>query len=177
MSLAQAAVARDIAGVAVADTTSVPGTATTLVLNGAGLRTKLFVKVYVAALYLTAVSRDADQLIGADAPRRLSMNFVRDVSGKKMADAWHDGFSANHTPEQLKPLQARIADFVTLFGDVAAGDSIWLDYLPGSGTRVSLNNRELGTIPGKDFNDALLRIWLGKQPVAVDLKKALLGIN
>ena len=49
------------------------------------------------------------------------------------------------------------------------------DYLPGTGTQISLNGRLLGTIAGVDFNRALLRIWLGNVPVQADLKKAMLG--
>jgi hypothetical protein len=32
-----------------------------------------------------------------------------------------------------------------------------------------------GPIAGEDFYRALLRIWLGEDPVSKDLKKALLG--
>jgi long-chain acyl-CoA synthetase len=32
-----------------------------------------------------------------------------------------------------------------------------------------------GTIPGEEFNRALLRIWLGNQPADASLKKAMLG--
>ena len=35
--------------------------------------------------------------------------------------------------------------------------------------------REKGVIEGKDFNDALLAVWLGPDPVQDDLKKPLLG--
>ena len=52
---------------------------------------------------------------------------------------------------------------------------ILLDYLPGAGTRVTVSGDDKGTIPGEEFNRALLRIWLGDQPADASLKKAMLG--
>jgi hypothetical protein len=52
---------------------------------------------------------------------------------------------------------------------------ILIDYLPGSGTRITVNGAAKGTIAGEDFNRALLRIWLGDNPADSDLKKGLLG--
>lgn len=52
---------------------------------------------------------------------------------------------------------------------------ILLDFVPGSGTRVVVNGDTRGTIPGEDFNRALLRIWLGENPADAGLKKAMLG--
>jgi hypothetical protein len=40
---------------------------------------------------------------------------------------------------------------------------------------VSAKAAEKGVIEGKDFADALFSVWLGANPVQVDLKTALLG--
>jgi len=56
-----------------------------------------------------------------------------------------------------------------------SGDLILLDYLPGTGTRVTVRGEDKGTIPGEEFNRALLRIWLGNQPADASLKRAMLG--
>jgi hypothetical protein len=48
----------------------------------------------------------------------------------------------------------------------------------GSATQVGLDGKPAGKpIEGADFYQALLRIWLGENPVQDDLKKALLGGN
>ena len=54
----------EVAGVRVPEQLSEGGHA--LVLNGAGLRTKFVVKVYVAALYASARSQDAAALINSN---------------------------------------------------------------------------------------------------------------
>ena len=71
--------ALEIAGVKVPDSIAVDGK--TLVLNGAGLRTKSFlkVKVYVGALYLPQRSTDAAAVVALDAPKVIRMTLLRDV--------------------------------------------------------------------------------------------------
>ena len=55
------------------------------------------------------------------------------------------------------------------------GGVILIDYLPGIGTRITINGVARATIPGEDFNRAMLRIWLGDRPVDGRLKRMLLG--
>jgi hypothetical protein len=58
---------------------------------------------------------------------------------------------------------------------VPAGTRIRLDYAPGRGTTLVVEDRHLGRIPGEAFNRALLRIWLGSEPIQPSFKRALLG--
>ena len=62
-----------------------------------------------------------------------------------------------------------------MFTDAKKGEIIILDYAPENGTKVIIAGVEKGVIPGKDFNDAMLSIWLGDKPVSKDLKAKLLG--
>ena len=56
-----------------------------LVLNGAGLRTKVFVKVYVGALYVTQKSNTPAGLLDAATPRRMSLRMLRDIDSDSEA--------------------------------------------------------------------------------------------
>ena len=47
--------------------------------------------------------------------------------------------------------------------------------ITNAGTKVSLNSNALGFIEDAEFNQALLRVWLGGSPVGAALKKAVLG--
>ena len=103
------------------------------------------------------------------------MHFLyEELSKDKLIEAWDEGFRANADPRQLALLQTRIAEFNALFDRVRKGDEISLDYNPATGTEVTIRNQVKGVIPGKDFNDALLGIWLGKEPVSPELRKELL---
>jgi hypothetical protein len=180
VSLGAAATAQDIklAGVAV------PGHATLggrrLPLNGAGLRTLLGFRVYVAALYLPSSTREAELILERDTPRRLQITLLRDTSTGQNLAALRDGLIENNTPAQMEAAKTEIAAFFGLIqqvDEVPAGTVIQLDYLPGAGTRVKIAGRNLGVIPGEDFNRAILRIWLGNAPIQLSLKNALLGIG
>ena len=62
-----------------------------------------------------------------------------------------------------------------MFVTVKEGDTIHLDYLPGTGTVVTVAGEKKGVVDSKEFADALFAIWLGEKPVTAELKKSLLG--
>src|SRR5262245_6798797 len=86
-------VAGELAGVKLPEQVTVGGR--TLRLNGMGLReaTILKVRVYVAGLYLVARSTDASQIIASEEPKRLVLDFVRDVGRGSLVEAWNEGFA------------------------------------------------------------------------------------
>ena len=166
--------AREIAGIDVPENITIKNKV--LVLNGAGIRKKLFIKVYVGALYLTMKRTSVDQILSDPGPKRITMSFLyKEVSAEKLVDGWNEGFKANNSAEELKALQDRINQFNSFFVTVHKGDVIRLDYMPDEGTQVWINNMLKGAVPGEDFSRALLKIWLGSKPADVGLKDAMLG--
>lgn len=149
-----------------------------LLLNGAGLREKFWVDVYVGSLYLPTRSDDVAEILSKPESWRIQLDFVyKEVARQKLLNSWGEGFEKNQSPETLQLLQSRIADFYRFFDSSAvAKDQFWFDYEPGIGTRVSKNQQSLGVIPGEDFGNALLEIWLGNHPADKSLKKAMLGL-
>ena len=168
--------AAELAGVFVDDTVELDGQ--TLVLNGLGLREKLWVDVYVGSLYLTTRSDDVAEVLSRPGPWRVQLDFVyKEVSNDKLLEAWREGFEKNQDAETLQALRERIDEFYGYFTSSAvAGDRYLFDYLPSQGTRIARNGELLGVIPGEDFKDALLEIWLGNYPADKGLKKGMLGL-
>lgn len=147
-----------------------------LLLNGAGVRSKFVFSIYVGALYLVEKKTSLSDILANTGPNRVIMHFLyAEVSKEKLTSGWNEGFKENNTEQQMKKLRDRLNDFNKLFKTVVKGDVIILDYLPGKGTAVSINNHVQGTIPGHDFNQALLKVWLGEEPADSDLKDAMLG--
>ena len=151
----------------------------TLVLNGAGLREKLWVDVYVGSLYLIKKTDNVAEILSAPHASRIQMDFVyKEVAKKKLLKAWKDGFSKNQSKETMAALQDRIDQFYSYFDqNVVAKDQYILDYIPGKGTTVTKNNKVLGLIPGEDFKNALIEIWLGNFPADKGLKLGMLGLK
>ncbi|MBI3901394.1 MAG: chalcone isomerase family protein [Nitrosomonadales bacterium] len=166
----------EVAGVRLDDKAQVGNAA--LQLNGAGIRTKLIFKVYVGALYLGGKKHNAAAVLADAGAKRVTLHMLRELSSEKLLEAFDKGLAANNTAAELSALDARIKEFSAIFrlvNEVAKGDVIVIDYLPGEGTRVSVNGAEKGRVAGAEFNRALLKVWLGDEPVDEDLKKGMLG--
>lgn len=165
------AVGLEIAGVTIPESLK-----SDLQLNGAGIRSKFFFKIYIAELYLEHPSTDVDAILDTPGRKRMTMHILYDkVDKEKLIDGWNAGFTSNLSSEEIKSLSDRIKQFNELFIDVHEGEEIILDYQPDRGTTVSIAGNNKGIVEGADFNRALLSIWLGKEPVGEDLRDALLG--
>ena len=146
-----------------------------LVLNGMGIRTKMFFKIYIGALYLPAKQSDPAKILGADEPKQLVMHFLyKNVEKAKLVEGWEEGFK-NNSPDKVAALKDQIDKFNGFWSDMAKDDVAVLTYIPGTGTKVEIKGKEMGVIEGKDFAAALFAIWLGPKPPTGDLKKGLLG--
>lgn len=174
---APAALAADVAGVHLDDHATLGGTDT--VLNGAGLRTRFMLKVYVIGLYGPKRADSADAFSTAPGPKRIHIATLRDLTAEQFADALIDGLRKNTSDAEFAKLQPRADEFraqLLALKSTPSGSQIRIEWLPATGTRLSVGNEIRGRdIPGEDFFRALLRIWLGDKPVDGDLRAALLG--
>jgi hypothetical protein len=165
-----------IADVDIPDTVQLVNSDTSLVLNGAGIREKFFMDIYIGALYLPVKTPDANAILGDTGPASILMHFLyKEVSKKKITDGWNEGLAANTSTAEMKALKPDLEKFNNLFLTVRKGDVIRIDYLPGTGTEVRINGKWRGTVKGEAFFRALLKIWLGSSPVTRDLKAGMLG--
>ena len=167
--------AAEVAGIKVDDNVRLGSNE--LVLNGAGLRSKLFIKVYIGALYVSQKATTAAAIIDSPQPRRMAMRMMRDVDAEALHEALDEGLKNNHTPAELAVIKAaadKLAGIMKAIGKAREGDSIVLDF-SGDEVAVSLNGQARGKVVAAGFPKALLKVWLGEQPVDASLKKALLG--
>lgn len=150
-----------------------------LILNGAGLRSIVFFKMYVIGLYLAEKQTGADAILSDAKPKRIALHVtVGEAGPERFINGFKKGIEKNHSEAQLAVLRERMEAFAQMFKSVETvkrADVIAFDWSPVAGTLVALNGKELGRIAGEDFYRALLSIWIGKNPVTDDLKKALLG--
>ena len=167
--------AAEVAGVKVADSVKVGNNE--LVLNGAGLRSKLFIKVYVGALYVGQKAATPAAIYDSATPRRMVLRLLRDLDADSLHSALDEGLRNNHTPAELSEMQAQaeqLAGIMKAIGKVREGDTISIDF-SSEGVVVSQNGEVRGKVAGAGFAKALLKVWLGEKPADASLKKALLG--
>ncbi len=168
--------ARQLDDVVLPDNVTLDGTSEPLQLNGMGYRTKFVFNLYVGGLYTETKVDSRDAVQALKGPKRVLMHMVYDeISHKKMADAWREGFEENSSDEQFSKLESRLSTFISYFPDLKEGDIVLLDYIPATGTVVSFNGEAKAAIEGVDFYSALLDVWLGEEPADDDLKEAMLG--
>lgn len=151
---------------------------TELVLNGGGIRKKLFFKLYTAGLYLPAKSKNGTELINADKPIAISMTMTSGmINSDNMSEAIQEGFEKS-LKGNTAPMQSKIDEFIAIFKkeEIKEGDKFEVWYISGEGVKSYKNGTFKGTTTGLDFKKALFGIWLSDTPVDDDLKEGLLGL-
>jgi hypothetical protein len=171
------AAAAEVAGVKFDETVTVNGA--TLKLNGAGLRTKVIFKVYALGLYLTEKKSTVPEILAADGPRRVRIVVLRELTSEEFGKAFMTGLNDNTDAAErnkLVPQTKQFGEMFAMFPALKKGDVLTVDWLPGSGSQVMLNGKNVGgVLPDLAFYNAILRIWLGDKPVDSSLKPQLLG--
>jgi hypothetical protein len=149
-----------------------------LLCNGVGKRTILFFDAYHAALYVSTRHGDFDSLRKADQVRLLEVRMLRNAPLSQLEQVVINGIRDNVPSGSLPGLQARIQMLLAAMRSVRSltkGDVLEIVY-SGGATHLRVNQSRVGgDINGKDFNDALMSIWLGEHPIDSGLKRQLLG--
>lgn len=167
----------DVGGVRHPASVSVQGTA--LQLNGAGIRHKAVFKVYTAGLYLSHKADTPEAVLASGGPKRLHITMLREIDANELGKLFTRGVEDN-TPKgdyaRLVPGLIRMGEVFSTHKKLLPGDTFTIDWLPGQGTVLAVKGQVQGQ-PFKEpaFFQALLRIWLGKNPADHLLKDALLG--
>lgn len=167
----------DVAGVKLEDSIDLQGSK--LLLNGAGLRTKLVFKVYVAGLYLNKKAATPEEVLAATGPKRMSLTMLRDIDAGELGKLFTKGVEDNTSKAEIGRLIPGLVRMGQLFADqksLKSGDNVLIDWVPGTGTILTINGK-LQPEPFKEpeFFNALMRIWVGDKPADSKLKDALLG--
>jgi len=146
-------------------------------LNGAGLRTKFFIDLYISALYLQETSHDATAIINADQIMLIQIHVISNlITSENLSKGTAEGFSKS-TNNHTKPIQKQIDEFLDAFKEpVTIGDIFEFVYQPGIGITI-LKNRKVAKRISSDlaFKRALFGIWLSERPAQHALKMSMLG--
>jgi len=149
---------------------------TTLMLNGAGVRTKLFFDIYVGGLYLKERSQDSTAITEADEPMAIRLHVTSSMlTSKKMEKATRKGFE-KATGGNIEPIKVQLDEFCSVFKkEIKEDNSYDLIYVPGKGIEVYINGEYTAVTEGLAFKKALFGIWLSDKPAQKSLKRAMLG--
>ena len=167
----------ELEGVRFEPTTRVADAA--LQLNGAGIRSRYFIKAYAVALYLGAAADSLDGAMSSPGAKRIEIVPLLDLSASQFNQPLIRGLKKNLPPAEFEAMQPRIKTFsdnLFAINDLKKGSRIGLEWIPERGTRIVIDGRETGTVvEGEDFFRGLLAIWVGPRPTQDDLKAQLLS--
>ncbi len=171
---AQSLPAQDIGNISIPD--SLLTEKSRLILNGTGIRSKLFFNLYVGGLYLSQASSNPEEIIHSDTPMAIKLHITSSmITSEKMQNATREGF-INATNDQTGPLKNAIDTFIAVFTDEIEENDVYdLIYIPETGVQVSKNNKLQTVIPGLAFKKALFGIWLSEKPAQESLKREMLS--
>ena len=150
-----------------------------LQLNGAGIRYKGPFKVYAAGLYLPKKAGTPDEILAMPGAKRMSVVMLRDIDASELGKLFVRGVEDNMDRNAMAKLIPGLMRMSQIFSDhknLKSGEQFTLDWIPGTGTVVSVRGVPQGE-PFKEpeFFNALMRIWLGPVPADWKLKESLLG--
>lgn len=172
--------AQNISGVQLPEVIPATAERPELKLNGASLRELyLLIKTYVGALYLENPTTNPDVIINSESHKSMVFHvMMKRVGARRIATALQEALVVNLSEKEHKNLTQELDQMLSYFtGKMHAGEQATFDYIPGVGTRITINNEVKGVIPGKDYFKAMLSIWIGENPVGRSFKNEVLGLK
>ena len=149
-----------------------------VILNGGGLREKMWIDLYVGGLYLKAKTSNSQTIIDANEEMAIKLQIVSGlITSEKMIEATKEGFEKS-TGGNMSSMQGQIDKFIEAFKEpIVEGDVYDIIYVPSQGVEVYKAGKLKQRIPGLAFKKALFGIWLGADPADEDLKEGMLGLD
>ncbi|MDP3785864.1 MAG: chalcone isomerase family protein [Undibacterium sp.] len=171
--------AETIAGVKLDDTIQVGSH--NLKLNGAGIRYKVFFKVYVGALYLPEFKHTTPEVLALPGAKRVNLVMLRELSNDDLGQRFLDGLRANLDVNERTKLVGAMISFGKMFSLVPKlkkGDVLSFDWIPNVGVVCMFNGEKIGEIINDpNFYSAVLKIWIGNHPAEEALKNKMLNVK
>lgn len=143
-------------------------------LNGFGLRTKMFGKVYLGSLYLAKQTAKSAEVINDPGVKLVRINFLhKRVLKDKFVEALNGALIRNSSSlagnSDLQRLYA-------LFNkDFIHGEVLDISFSADGTVRVSRNNQVVGSVTSKNVQTAVLKAFIGLSPIDEAVRAGMLG--
>ena len=149
-----------------------------LVLNGHKMRYKWGFEVYEAGLFLSEKCKCEKKIMTENRePKRVHITMRRDVESEKFTGSIQESINGNFTGTEKKKFASELKSFLgsfSIFPTLKKDTVIAIDYVPQTGTVITVNGKKTEPIPGDEFYHCVLRFWIGN-PNQESMKPGLLG--
>lgn len=152
---------------------------TKLKLNGYGIREKMWINLYVQALYLPKTTSDAEKILESKSTIASRLHITSSlISKEKLIKAIEEGIEKSYQGD-ITLIRDRLNTFMGFFRkEEILEKNGYVDLVYSEETEIltaSINGVSVGKIKGWDFRKAIFGIWLEEKCVDKTLKKRLLG--
>lgn len=136
-------------------------------LHGQGVRTIAWVQAYHCALYLPAGSAPPEDAASSPDAIAFRVRTLAQDDDSSLPDEWRAAMKAEVSDRLLNRMRE-------IYRSLDKGDVIALGYIAGEGARVWRNGELIAHTDGPALMHAVVRMWLGDEPVSHSLRAALL---
>jgi hypothetical protein len=109
----------------------------------------------------------------------MSITMLREIDANELGKSFTKAFEENAPKAEMSRPTPCLIRMGQVFSDqkkVIAGASFNIDWIPGTGTVISVKGKPQGeAIKEPEFFNAMMRIWLGTKPADWKLKDERLG--
>lgn len=145
-----------------------------LVLRGEGLATYMTFEVYLARLFLPA-DVPIERVLDGKTPRRLSLSYRRAIRRADIEQAALETLARQWPEDALNKVRPMLDAMHRSLRDLREGDVCTLDYAPGRGLILRLNEEVIWQGGDARLAEMYFGIWLREPPLSEELRLALLG--
>lgn len=163
---ARTVAAAEIAGITLPPSETVNGTR--LELAACAVREELWTNLYVVSLYTPGAIAGAAVMAGDQNPRlvRLDVTYTGEVPDG-LPEAWRTRLQQRIASEFIRTLKNQ-------YDKLRQGDTVRLAFIPGRGTTLSVNGREVASSKDSTLMDEIADIWTGPDAISANIKRTLL---
>ena len=149
-----------------------------LILNGCGIRDKMWISLYVQALYLTEKSSDPLQILNSNSPMAIKLHVTSSlITRQKLVDALKEGVKKSLSGK-MTDIQEALDLFISYLNKPIKEDDVY-DFVYNNTNEdltVYINEEKIGAVNGFLFKRAFFGMWLEEKCADKTLKKRLLGL-
>ncbi|PWK53409.1 TonB family protein [Pleionea mediterranea] len=148
-----------------------------LELKGIGVASEFRTDIYIGALYAPVGLESLSLIKDINTPKRIEVRYLADnYSYRKVSRHFKERIAMNNDREIWQPMTREIVTFSRLFKqNFVTGDEIRIDFIPGRGSEVYLNDTLFETIENPQLFNLLLESWVGSVPPSKSFKQGILG--
>ncbi len=148
-----------------------------LTLNGLSTYQQLSREYYLIAFETEKPVSDEQQIFHSTMAKRLELRISRERwTPNSFSALWIRDFSIGNDLKSDPALAEKLLKFAYYPArSLRKGDTFSIEYTPGTGTSIKLNNAEIISTKDDEVFNAFANIWLGKLPPSRKLKEELLA--